>query len=106
MNFYIEALINNLLNTESHFKDLETITTPVQTTINIYPTRAPLEILVQKNPNITYIDLGDCEDKLKSEYNLFQIQNFIFWELIPKMKMEIQLLIISIMKYIFKMELK
>ena len=68
--FNIEVLINNLIGTESHFKDLETISTPVQTTINIYPTKAPLEILVQKNPNITYIDLGDCEDKLKSEYNL------------------------------------
>ena len=39
-------------------------------TINIYPAKAPIDILIQENPNITYVDLGECEEKLKAEYNL------------------------------------
>ena len=64
--------IINTLNLESNMKNIESFNTPLGMTLNIYPTKAPKDILLEKNQNLTLVDLGDCEDKLKAEYYLPQ----------------------------------
>ena len=56
-------------NHESNLK-IKPIETPLGIAINIYPAKIPINTLVDNNPNLTYIDLGDCSDKLKARYNL------------------------------------
>ena len=56
-------------NHESNLK-IKPIETPLGIAINIYPAKIPINTLVDNNPNLTYIDLGDCNDKLKARYNL------------------------------------
>ena len=43
---------------------------------NIYKNDIDLETAKNNNPNLTFIDLGECEDKLKEYYNLNSSQAF------------------------------
>ena len=45
-------------------------------TINIYTTQANLEILKTNNPNLTFIDLGQIETKLREHYKIDPEQKF------------------------------
>ena len=45
-------------------------------TINIYMSDIELETVKEKNPNLTFIDLGECENKLREHYNLNSSQKF------------------------------
>ena len=62
------------------FEDIEEITKNIENikpktsssgiTINAYNTEEDIDELMKINPNLTYVDLGDCNDKLKQAYNL------------------------------------
>ena len=45
-------------------------------TVNIYPTQVDLETLKNNNENLTFIDLGECETKLREHYNIDPEQKF------------------------------
>ena len=45
-------------------------------TVNIYTTQVDLEALKNNNQNLTFIDLGECETKLREHYNIDPEQKF------------------------------
>ena len=61
----IDKLINNLDD-----NDLIPITTDSGTAINAFSADASMENLIKKNPSLTFVDLGECKNKLKGAYNL------------------------------------
>ena len=65
----ISQIINEI-NSENNMKTVDSVMTPTGIVLNIYPAKIPKEVVLEENSNITYIDLGDCEEKLKSHYNL------------------------------------
>ena len=65
----ISQIINEI-NSENNMKTVDSVMTPTGIVLNIYPAKIPKEVLLEENSKITYIDLGDCEEKLKSHYNL------------------------------------
>ena len=67
---YSITQIINEINSDNNMKIVDSMMTPTGTILNIYPAKIPKEVLLEENSNMTYIDLGDCEDKLKSHYNL------------------------------------
>ena len=68
----VQELINNIIisNDDDNYTNLQPIQTSSGTTVNAYPSELPADTLIQKYPNLTYIYLGDCEEKLKAEYHL------------------------------------
>ena len=44
--------------------------------VNIYKTTIDMEEAKEKNKNLTFIDLGECENKLRDHYNLSSNQKF------------------------------
>ena len=59
----IEEIIKNIEN-------LEPITSSSGITINAYNSEEDVDELIKINPNLTFVDLGDCNNKLKQAYNL------------------------------------
>ena len=64
----IEEMLSNVIQ-NSDIENLEPIITPSGTIINIVPAEISIEALNEKYPEITTVDLGECGEKLKSEYN-------------------------------------
>ena len=64
----IDEMLSNVIE-NSDIKNIEPIITPSGTTINIVPAEISTEVLNEKYPEITTVDLGECGEKLKSEYN-------------------------------------
>ena len=65
----IEEMIANIIDSDN-FTNIKLIQTPSGTTINTYPTEITMDTFENNYPNLTYVDLGDCENKLKIHYNL------------------------------------
>ena len=65
----INELISKIVSNDN-YTEIKPIFTPSGTIINTYPTEASKDDLISNFPNLTYVDLGECEDKLKEEYNL------------------------------------
>ena len=61
----IDKLIENLDD-----NDLIPITTESGIAINAFSADASMENLIKKNPDLTFVDLGDCKKKLIGAYNL------------------------------------
>ena len=51
-------------------EEIEPIILPSGVTLNAYPAEEDIEELINKYPNLTFVDLGDCKDKLKLAYKL------------------------------------
>ena len=61
----IDELIEMLENNE----DLDPIS-KTGVTINVFPADITLKEFIEKYPNLTYVDLGECKNKLKEAYKL------------------------------------
>ena len=61
----IEKLVENLDD-----NNLAPIFIDSGVSLRAFPTYASMQNLIKKYPNLTYVDLGDCENKLKNAYNL------------------------------------
>ena len=65
----IDRIVNNFI-TNDNSEEIKPISTPSGTIIYGYPLNISQETLIEKNPNLTYIDLGNCKYKLIEAYNL------------------------------------
>ena len=52
--------------------DIIPIITPSGVVLNAFSSEADIEKLIDKYPNLTFVDLGECKDKLREAYNLPQ----------------------------------
>ena len=59
----IEEIVNNI-------ESLEPITTSQGITINAYSSEEDINELIKANPDLTFVDLGECNDLLIKTYNL------------------------------------
>ena len=65
----IDRIVDNFI-TNDNSEEIKPISTPSGTIIYDYPLNISQETLIEKNPNLTYIDLGNCKYKLIEAYNL------------------------------------
>ena len=59
----LEEIVKNIEN-------FEPITSSCGITINIFPLDKSIDELIKSNYNLTFVDFGECSDKLKEAYNL------------------------------------
>jgi hypothetical protein len=60
--------LNNIQNDEEFMP----IVTASGVVLNAFSADTPLDQLINKYPNLTFVDLGECKEKLKNAYNLPQ----------------------------------
>ena len=65
----IHEYIQTLAQSEED-EEMTPIVLPSGVTLNAYPAEEDINELIDKYPNLTYVDLGDCKDKLKLAYKL------------------------------------
>ena len=65
INEYVQKIVQS-----ENDEDIIPIVLPSGVALNAYPVEEDIEELIEKNPNLTYVDLGDCKNKLKIEYKL------------------------------------
>ena len=53
--------------------DIIPIITPSGVVLNAFSSEADIEKLIDKYPNLTFVDLGECKDKLIESYNLLPL---------------------------------
>ena len=65
----INELISKIVTYDNYTK-IKPVITPSGTILNTYPTEVSKDDLIKNFPNLTHVYLGECENKLKEEYNL------------------------------------
>ena len=61
----IDELLNNFND-----NNLEPIVTPSGVALNVFSADTSIEEFIEKYPNLTYVDLGECKDKMKEANDL------------------------------------
>ena len=65
----VKEMVNKFIN-NNNTEIEKPIETPSGTIIYGYPVDSPKENLIEEYPNITFVNLGECEYKIKADYNL------------------------------------